>query len=329
MPDLEFERVVAELVESDPAAAVGDLGRVADPTVRSGLARSAFGRLAGLGRRDEALQVLEFYHGSDDPFAPYADPFSPFGELSEGIAALFEGWALDDPGAALAAIGRLPEEERSKPASAVWKSLARTDAEAALELARNSAAEIGLLGTHVVLSTLAEDNLDDAAARLATLLEAGESANAVSSSLVGHFAKELLKRRSPEDALGWAAGLGSEDARWRGIYTVVREWHRNRPAESSAWVTALADAAELDPGSGGEILDAAAAAMSETLREMDPELAFHWLMQRRPEERSGHDLQLVAGSWWDFDPDSARAGLEAAPVPEEAKARVRKELGWD
>jgi hypothetical protein len=246
---------------------------------------------------------------------------------TDWLHAALRGWAAVDPGAAAAAVARLPAAEQEEAEAAVMTGAVR-DPAAAVALTR-ALMEGDPLGRR-----------SDANHLLSALNQAGDYAQAVdfAASLPPEVRTEMLgtayqswAQAEPEDALAAAARQPEGEARatavdaalsgWsqvdpaglarhaldlppgpdrsQALQLALGEWVQDDPAAATAWLNAAAARPELDPGI------AAVAAQPQVIARQ-PEVAANWAEAITDPALRSRTLASVLQDWASSNPEAAR-----------------------
>jgi hypothetical protein len=294
-----------------------------------------------------ANMAIRFWAGNDLPAAmAYFEknlsslPPEKQAEAAKGLAREF---VKKDPAAAFAWIKGLPKESQAQVAHGAFQTLSHTDSEAALrflvtekdlpnrdefakQMAKGWAAtkpeealawakglpeDLSPRAVQGAMEHLAEKDLDAALKEVAALTPVQQDgalkalALNVNDPTLSQVARILqLVEQSPE-------GPGRSVAATVSLH----QWTRSDPEAASAWVAAQPDGPTRDAAIAG--FGTAAVASKK-----DPEAGLEWTAAMSDQGRRKEVLGQNLKTWAEFDPEAARAWVQASPRLSDADREV-------
>ena len=200
---------------------------------------------------------------------------------------LAQAWANRSPAEATQWAESLTGEDRITALAAVWNASATDDPRAAGTSLAAAAASAG--------SATATDKLAASAATIAAAW-AGQS---------------------PTDAAAWATNLPDGKIREDALGQVAGEWAAYDPAGVSEWINGLPH---------DRSRDAAIGQLVNRIVKTDPESAFTWAASVGNAEKQAETLKAAATAWKAINPEAARAAVQNAALPEDARARLMEAI---
>lgn len=305
----EIENLLKELARTNPVEALELVGQI--KSMRA--------------REDARSEILETWAAYDPVAALAWAEVSLAGATNtvrnSQLLAIYRGYAILNPQAALQAAGQLSDATRAdrRLKTRVMEEVIETQIENGDLVAARQSIELmdeGDLKTNLMREMVDEWASFDPEGAAAYVDSLGpEAESRLKIALVDEWAVI-----DPAAAAAWLGKLDEGDPTLsRAATELIREWARYDLTASAEWLNSLPATPELDR-----------AVASYTFRAVqeDPASAMGWAESVTNERMQSYLKQRVAGAWREDDPDGFQAYLDQSELSEEEKDRLKNSNAW-